>query len=420
MSEMRSLESKAVEMSRRIEPFRFIHASDFQLHRPLVGLSDLPANIKETLASSAYRAAERVFDAAISERVAFVLLSGNLVDLEYGGPRAIAFLLGQFERLAQRKIKVFWCGGESDLLDRWPTAIELPENVRLFPSTLVDSAVVREGDRVLATIFGAACDPHRSSLKDFRVERAEGLPIGMTCGSMDLSKVAGQGIRYWAMGGKAKRDIQNQPNVILAYPGSVQGRDHKAVGPQGALLVSVEAGGQIRTQGLDCDVARWMNLSLSVAETVKQDGLKDLLADRALQVVSKMPDANLLVHWHIATTGEYSTEFRKQENRDSLLKWLRHEFGSSPGLWSVDLTFSATQNVPKVWYEEDTILGDFLREVSRYSSNETLPINLYGYAGDEDELEGIGRLTKIEPEKRQEMLDAVLLEGIERLGGNET
>lgn len=405
---------------RRAEPFRFIHAGDFYLHQPLSGLSDLPASMKEALASAPYLAAERIFDAAISERVAFVLLSGNLVDLDFGGPRAIAFLLSQFERLAQRNIRVFWCGGKVDPLDRWPSVVELPSNVRLFPSTLVDAVAVQEGNRVLATIFGAAYDPHRSSFKDFRTEQVDGFAIALTCGGDDPTKQGGHGIRYWAMGGKAKREVSVQGSVGFGFPGTPQARDAKALGPHGAILVSVEANGQLRTQAIDCEVARWMNISLTVAETVKTDALKDLLADRALQVSSKLPDANLLVHWHIATTGEYSADFRKQENRSSLLKWLRHEFGSSPGLWSVDLTFSSAQNIPKVWYEEDTILGEFLREVSRFRNDDQLPLLLHNYVGAQDEIEGVGRLTKVESERRSALLDAVVLEGIERLGGNES
>lgn len=405
---------------RRYEPFRFLHASDFRLHQPLIGLSDIPPQMKEVLASAPYIAAERVFDAAISERVAFVLLSGNLVDLDFGGPRAIAFLLSQFERLGKRNIQVFWCGGEIDLLDRWPTSIELPSNVKMFPSTLVDSASVSDGKgKVLAHVIGASFDLHRSHLKDFQSIDAEGFPIGLTCGLYDINKLAGHGVKYWALGGQTKRNISSHGGTAYAYPGTPQGRNDEAQGAHGAVLVSVEASGQLRTQSVDVEVARWMNLSLSVAETVSMDALKDVLADRALQVTSKFPDANLLVNWHIATTGEYSTEFRKQENRLALVKWLRHEFGGSPGLWTVDLTISPSQMIPKVWFEEDTIQGDFLRELSRYRNNPELAIQLHGYDIGQEEFEGVGRLSKIEKSDRELLLDDVILEGIDRLGGNE-
>lgn len=404
----------------RWEPFRFLHSSDLLLHRPLQGLAEYPPAWQTVLASATYHSAIRLFDAAIAERVAFVLLSGNVVDLDFGGPRAIAFLLSQFERLGQRGIDVYWCGGQEDHLERWPTAIELPANVRMFPSTLVDTAPVRRQGRLLATIYGAASDPHRMSLKDFQAGANVGFPIAMTHGHYEPQKLAGHGIRYWALGGKLKRDQVTQPGQIVAYPGSHLGRDSSAQGAHGAMLVSVEADGQVRTQAVDCDSVRWLNISLSVAESISLDALKDLLADRALQMTSKLPDQHLLVDWHIATTGDYSAEFRQEENHSKLLKWLRHEFGSSPGLWSVNLTFSAPQNLPKGWHNEDTILGDYLREIARYRQDSKLPLNLVHYAGGQDEIDGVARLTRMDSHAREAVLDAALLNGIERLGGNQT
>jgi exonuclease SbcD len=404
----------------RWEPFRFLHASDLLLHRPLQGVAEYPPSWQSVLASATYHSAIRFFDAAIAERVSFVLLSGNVVDLDFGGPRAIAFLLSQFERLGQRGIDVYWCGGQQDHLERWPTAIELPPNVRLFPSTLVDTATVRRQGKTLATIYGAAFDPHRTSVKEFQAGANVGFPIGFTHGSYESQRLAGHGIRYWALGGKLNRDVITQPGQIVAYPGTHLGRDSAAQGARGAILVSVEADGQVRTQTVDCDSVRWLNLSLSVAESVHIDALKDLLADRALQMTSKLPDQHLLVDWHIATTGDYSAEFRREENHGKLLKWLRHEFSSSPGLWSVSLTFSAPQNLPKGWQNEDTILGDYLREVARYRQDLKLPFHLAHYAGGQDEIDGVTRLTRMDAAVRESVLDAALLAGIERLGGNQT
>lgn len=417
-------QAESVKSSVRWEPVRFLHASDLRLHEPLAGLSEFPANWQSVLASAAYDAATRLFDAAIAERVEFVLLSGNVVDLDVGGPRALAFLLGQFERLGQRGIQVFWCAGPQDHLDRWPTAIELPGNVRLFASTLVDSVAIRRQQKTVATVYGAGFDPQRSSWKDFQAGAGVGLPIGLTSlaterGPLEMGRLASPGIRYWALGGQVKRDLSTQAGMVVAFPGSPQGRSGAAVGPHGAVLVSLEVDGQLRTQAVDCDGVRWLALRLEVAESIHVDALKDLLAERALQVTSKFPDLHLLVDWQVATTGDYSAEFRREENLGRLLKWLRHEFGGSPGLWSVSLTCSAPQNLPKGWQDEDTLLGDYLREVARYRQDAKLPFHLAHYAGGQEELAGAPRLTRMDAVTREAVLDAALLGGIERLGGNQ-
>ena len=60
--------------------FRFLHASDLHLDRPPRGLAEVPDHLRSVLAEAPYRAAERVFDAAVKERVDFVVLSGDVID----------------------------------------------------------------------------------------------------------------------------------------------------------------------------------------------------------------------------------------------------------------------------------------------------------------------------------------------------
>ena len=84
------------------EAVKFIHASDFHLDQSMRGLAELPTHLKTVLANAPYNAAEKVFDLAIAERVDFVLLAGDLYDMDKSGPRAPAFLLSQFNRLAEK------------------------------------------------------------------------------------------------------------------------------------------------------------------------------------------------------------------------------------------------------------------------------------------------------------------------------
>lgn len=401
-------------------PFRFIHASDFHLDRPISGLSDLPEELKSTFASASYAASARVFEAAISERAAFVLLSGNIVDLEMGGPRSIAFLLDQFGKLAERDIQVFWCGGETDVLDRWPSSIAVPKNVHLFRSTLVDTVPFYQNEKLVANIVGASNDPHRSGLKEFHDQSTDVFSIAMTNGEYDVKTADSVGIEYFALGGQLNRQIHSTKGKCAAYPGSPQGRTKEETGSKGAILVSVESSGMIRTQALECETARWLPQSLSVAETIKFEALKDLLSDRVFQLLSKMPEANLLVHWTVATTGNYEAEFRKKGIREKLIHWLRKEFGNTPGLWSVDLQFTAPQKIDQALFEEDTILGDFLREVGRYKSDSSIPIGLHTYESSDQEIPKVGRLSSIDPESRTNLLEKLQLEALEFLGGNET
>ena len=60
-------------------PFRFIHASDFHLERPLMGVAEVPDHLRDLFLESPYTAARQVFEAALVEDVKFVVLSGGIV-----------------------------------------------------------------------------------------------------------------------------------------------------------------------------------------------------------------------------------------------------------------------------------------------------------------------------------------------------
>src|SRR6478752_2909144 len=88
--------------------FRFLHAGGFLLDQPLRGLVEIPEPLADLLIDAPFSGAQRVFDAAVEERVDFVILNGDLIDLARPTARSIAFLAEQFERLDHHNIAVYW------------------------------------------------------------------------------------------------------------------------------------------------------------------------------------------------------------------------------------------------------------------------------------------------------------------------
>ena len=103
-----------------LERVRFLHSSDWQIEQPLGGVPEVPAELHDEFLRAPYRAAERVVELAIRERVDFLVLTGNLLCLESASPHALEFLMQQFERLAEQQITVYWLGGREDDPDLWP------------------------------------------------------------------------------------------------------------------------------------------------------------------------------------------------------------------------------------------------------------------------------------------------------------
>ena len=81
------------------ESFRFIHASDFHLERPLGDLDELPKHLHDAIAEAPWKAAEAVFEAALVENVDFVLLCGDLLSPSLAGPRGMSMLVEAFDAL---------------------------------------------------------------------------------------------------------------------------------------------------------------------------------------------------------------------------------------------------------------------------------------------------------------------------------
>ena len=110
----------------------FVHASDLHLEQSLYGIAEIPPAMRKILIDAPYTAAKRVFDAAVDQHADFLLLTGDVLDPSRCGPRAIAFLYQQFERLDEKGIAVYWLGGQVDPPQRWTDSLVLPSNVFVF------------------------------------------------------------------------------------------------------------------------------------------------------------------------------------------------------------------------------------------------------------------------------------------------
>lgn len=401
------------------EAFKFIHASDLNLDQPMKGIVELPAHLKTTLANAPYDSATRIFDLAIAERVDFVLLAGNLLDIELGGPRASAFLLSQFERLLDKEIEVFWCAGEVDHPDRWPSSIELPENVTIFGSSVVEDVSFEKGESVVATIYGVGYDPKRVKQSELITPHNDGFSIALAHGEFDAATLSAPGIQYWALGGRHKATKLDKTGSVLVYPGTHQGRTPKQSGPHGCYLCRVDSSEKVRAQFVETGTVRWAPQKVAAAENVTETELKKILGERARKIASDTADQVVLASWYLTTTGEFNPGLRNSELNKRMTDWLRDEFGRGDNIvWTTKLTIEPPNNLPASWYEEDTILGEYLRAIGRYQSDDSLNLTLHEYMPEgthSDALNGLGRVVK---ERRTDVLRKAALLGVEYLGAH--
>lgn len=160
-----------------------------------------------------------------------------------------------------------------------------------------------------------------------------------------------------------------------------------------------------------------MPQKVAISEQVQMQELKNELAERALKIIADTTDQIILSSWYLSTDGDFNPRIRKPEWTDEILEWLRDEFGRSDrGLWSLSVDVEAPNNLPIEWYEEDTLLGEFLRATGRYQSDDSLKLNLHDYMPQTVSNKVTVGMTEVLMANREEVLRQATMVGVEYLG----
>jgi hypothetical protein len=414
-------------------PFRFLHAADFRLDAVMRGLPDVPDHLRDCLLDAPYTAARRVFDAAISEHVAFVLLSGNIVRPDLAGPRGVAFLIEQFERLKACNIDIYWTASESDRPESFPVA--LPRNVHLFARDHIGEYLHTGDGPPLARIVGTSRGTRALHPAEFVPDPVGLFSIAVACGEMGSGEIQLQGIHYWALGGRSERAILIEPtraptNAVAVgpavnevpttahYPGTPQGRGPEEFGSRGCTLVAVDESGRAKLSPVWCSAVEWRAESITVGPSTGRDELEAMCAQR-IRALADHAKSDLLVNWSIGGSGPMLTDLRRGKLRSELLEWLRIEHGlSSPFVWTVALETAPGAVLPTSLYDQETILGDYVRELRGYELDPAQPLEVESLLASGLAAESFAHLVAInDAAARKRVLHEAALLGVDLLSG---
>jgi len=404
-----------------LQPFRFVHASDLRLDLPPQGLLEIPPDWESILRDAAFLAAERVFDTALAAEVDALLLAGDVFLPEASGLRGPLFLIEQFERLAEQHIQVFWSGGAIDPPEAWPSPLKLPANVVSFPRGAPTQHDIRRRDLLLASIVGCSRDPNVTLKPSDFAGDDETCTIALINGQITAEQLAGISVDYWALGGNTRREALALKSRVAQYSGSPQGRAPDDDGAHGCLLVEVPADGPIQSTFESTDVLRWYTPRVSVEPHTTREQLEQALRTRLQGLLNEAGGCHLLVNWTISGDGPLCRQIRRGRLGEELLDHLRNEFrGRGPRVWSNALEVEPPARFAAARYQEQTIQGDFLRQVRGHQEQESLPLNLSAY------LEGVPPhelaahfVTRLDAERRQRVLRSAAALGRDLLGEEE-
>jgi len=257
--------------------FKFIHAADIHLDSPLSGLSRYESAPVESIRGACRRAFKNLIDVAIEEKVAFVILAGDLYDGDWKDYNTGIFLSQQMGRLGQHGIQVFVVAGNHDAENRMIKTLNCPSNMKILSNRKAETIKI---DALAVAIHGRSFSTRHvdENLADsFGISEKGMFNIGLLHTSLDgreghavyapctLDDLRSKGYQYWALGHVHKQEIVSEEPWIV-YPGCIQGRHIRETGPKGCILVTVEDGDVFEVEKIALDVMRWVQCDVDLTD----------------------------------------------------------------------------------------------------------------------------------------------------------
>ena len=361
--------------------FKFIHAADIHLDSPLRGLSRYESAPVDSIRDACRRAFENLVDLAIEEKVAFVLLAGDLYDGDWKDYSTGIFLSKQIGRLGQQDISVFAVAGNHDAANRMTKTLDSPSNMRILSTRKVetikldDLSVAIHGqsfetqhvDENLATGFPAAEKGMLNiGLLHTSLDGREGHANYAPCSTDDLRS---KGYQYWALGHIHKQEFVSETPWIV-FPGCVQGRHIRETGAKGCVLVTVEDDAITDVDKVSLDVLRWIQCKVDLSDVAE---MRDVLECTRKAIETELTSADgrpvaMRIRFEGATKisdklAAYPERFKQQIKAlgaeiagDNL--WIERVENAVVGKLDLDATLS-----------NDSAFGKLLKEILATSRN---------------------------------------------------
>ncbi len=354
---------------------RFIHAADIHLDSPLTGLERYEGAPHDALRGAARHAFRNLVRVAISERVDFVVIAGDLYDSDWRDYNTGLFLAKQMSELREYGIRVFIVSGNHDAQSEITKSLRLPDNVTVFPTRNAETVEIHD---LGVAIHGRSYEKRAETdnfVPTYPVPVSGMLNIGILHTNVDgqpghdnyapcrLDELRNKGYDYWALGHIHERAVLSEDPWIV-YPGNIQGRHIRETGVKGCTIVSVDDG-RIRTiEPVELDVARWELCTVDVDGCETGDEVVARVSDALQRSVANADDRLLAVR--IEVTGACKAHDDLVANPKKWDAQIRGEatgFGATP-VWIEKIRFgTSVQYSLEEMERRDDAIGDLLRSI---------------------------------------------------------
>ena len=354
---------------------RFLHAADIHLDSPLHGLERYEGAPVEEIRSATRRAFDNLIDLAIEEEVVFVLLVGDLYDGDWKDYNTGLYFVERMGKLREAGIRVFIVAGNHDAASQITKHLRLPDNVSLFSTSKPERIVLEE---LNVAIYGQGYAT-RAVTEDLSKAYPQGDPqlfnIGLLHTCLDgkpghepyapcsVDGLRSKGYQYWALGHVHKREEVSQDPWIV-FPGNIQGRHIREIGPKGCTLVTVENGEVAEVEHRDLDVMRWNLCELDVSASESVDDIYEQVREGLQSALDRAEGRPVAVR--MALQGACSAHSILHVDRE---RWIQEYRALATGLggagiWLEKISINTTPSVSvDEVLERDDALSGLLRAI---------------------------------------------------------
>lgn len=359
---------------------KFLHAADVHLDSPLRGLERFEDAPVEAIRGATRHALENLVKLAIDEEVAFVLLAGDLYDGDWKDYNTGLFFIQQMVKLKDADIPVYMISGNHDAASQISRVLRLPENVHHFSSKKAQTHVLGDLD---VAIHGQSF-ASRAVTTDLSADYPQALPdhfnIGLLHTSLNgrpghepyapcsLAGLRSKRYQYWALGHVHAREVVCEDPWIV-FPGNIQGRHAREIGPKGCTLVRVVAKEVDSVEHRDLDVLRWSLCPVDLTGATTGGEVLDITSRVLEREMEQAPDRPLAVRLQLEGVCGVHQKLRAQpEHWTQQIRALASNVGGGE-LWVEKVLFRTERerDIKEALARGDG-LGELLRAIGTLES----------------------------------------------------
>jgi DNA repair exonuclease SbcCD nuclease subunit len=309
---------------------KIVHAADLHIDSPLRGLTRYEGAPVEQIRGATRRALENLVELCLAEEAVLLLLAGDVFDGDWRDYATGLFFAAQMARLRQAGVRVVTLRGNHDAVSQIHKELRLPENVRELSAKKPESVLLEEiGVAVHGQGFGKRAVPEDLAAR-YPAPVAGLFNIGLLHTSLTgrpghdpyapttLDVLRGKGYDYWALGHVHTREVVCEDPYVV-FPGNLQGRHAREVGPKGASVLTIEGGRLRDLRHEPLDAVRWAVCEIDVSAAADGHDVVELvhgeLSRQAAATGGRLLAARVVLRGQTRAQAELASEperFRAQ------------------------------------------------------------------------------------------------------------